>query len=178
VWAGAGGFAGTLGGGAGGFAGGVVSIAGCYWDAERSGRGVSAGGVGVSTAEMSSEGTYVGWDFAGVWDIGAVGYPWLRGLAPEEIPGVFLERRRRVASAGVSGKPLVRVVGRVVYVNAPNGEPVRIRLIDMRGKTVAKYDVVGMTKVLIDNRAVSGRYILEASRRGKREGVRSVRFFK
>jgi hypothetical protein len=178
MWAGAGGFAGTLGGGAGGFSGGVVSIADCYWDAERSTRGLSAGGIGVSTAEMSSEGTYAGWDFARVWDIGAVGYPWLRGLVPEEIPGVFLERRRRVESADVSGKPLVRVVGRSVYVNAPKGEPVRIRLIDMRGKTVARYDVVGAAKLSIGDRAVSGRYLLEASRRGKREGVWSVRFFK
>jgi hypothetical protein len=97
---------------------------------------------------------------------------------PEELPGASLERRRRVASADVSGKPLVRVAGRSVYVNAPKGERVRIRLIDMRGKTVVRYDVTGMTKLSICDRAVSGRYILEASRRGKREGVWSVRFFK
>jgi len=166
-----------LGGGGSGFAGSVVSMAGCYWDVERSGRGWSAGGVGVSTAEMSFRGTYAGWDFDGVWDIGEGGYPWLRGLVPESIPGASFEQGR-VVSAKVMDKPLVRVVGGVIYVNARKGEPVRVRVIDMRGKTVAGYNVVGTARLSVKNKAASGRYIVEVSRRGRREGVWSMRIFR
>jgi hypothetical protein len=174
VWSG--GFAGTLGGGDHGSAGGAVSVEGCYWDAGRSMRGVSAAGAGRVTAEMLRRSTYIGWDFEDVWSIGG-GYPRLRGLEPDSVPGVSFEQRR--ASVSASGKrPLVRVAGGVVYVNAPKGESVRIRLVDMRGKVVAMYDVVGTARLSIGKKAASGRYILEARRRGARVFVSPMRVLK
>jgi len=176
-WSGTGGFAGMLGGGGYGSAGGAVSIEGCYWDVGRSRRPASVDGVGVSSADMRRKGTYAGWDFDGVWDIGG-GYPWLRGLEPDSIPGIFFERRRAApVTVTVSAKPLLRVIGRAIYVNAPPGEPVRIRLIDMRGKTIAKYEVAGAKKLSMD-KAASGGYIVEARRRGRWEAVSSVGIFK
>jgi hypothetical protein len=72
----------------------------CYWDIETSAQNSSSGGSGVngrSTLEMTyphSQDTYVGWDFAIVWDDDATGevnsgYPYLRetggstGINPE-----------------------------------------------------------------------------------------------
>jgi hypothetical protein len=177
VGLGAGGFAGTLGGGNPGYSGGAVSIAGCYWDAERSGMTVSVGGVGRGTAEMRLRGTYAGWDFESVWEIDG-GYPRLAGLAPDLAPEVSFEQRRVSAPpAPVSAKPLVRVAGRAVYVNARPGESVQIRLIDMRGKTIARYDVAGAKKLSMDKLAAGG-YILEARRRGRREFVSSMRILR
>jgi len=172
---GTGGFAGALGGGDN-TAGGAVSVDGCYWDVGRSGKTVSVGGVGAGTAEMRKKETYAGWDFKGVWDISG-GYPWLRGLKPDSASEVFFERRRAPVTVTVSAKPLLRVAGRAICVNAPPGETVRIRLIDMRGKTVARYEVAGAKKLLMD-KAASGAYIVEARRRGRYEAVSSVGIFK
>ena len=172
-----GGFTGALGGAGYGIAGGgAVLMTACYWDVSVSGMNASAGGVGVNTAEMRVEGTYAGWDFKGVWEING-GYPKLRGLAPDSIPDIFAQQRRASSAAEVSVKPIVRVVGRTVYVNAKKGELIRIRLIDMRGKVIAKYDVAGTKKLLID-KAASGVYILEARRRGGRVFATSMRIFK
>lgn len=176
VGIGAGGFAGTLGVDSGVAGGDAVLIAGCYWDVERSGKVASAGGRGRGTAEMSRRSTYIGWDFAEVWDIAVGrGYPWLRGLAPGSVPGVSFERKRSIAA--VSVKPLIRVVGRAIRVNAQSGEPIQIRLLDMRGKTVAMYNAVGSAKLFID-KIPSGRYIAEASERGRRVGVSAIRILK
>ncbi|GBU21498.1 hypothetical protein R80B4_01391 [Fibrobacteres bacterium R8-0-B4] len=177
VGLGAGGFAGTLGGGSGGSAGVAVSIAGCYWDAERSGMSVSVGGVGKSAAEMRIKGTYTGWNFEGVWEMPDGGYPRLSGLAVDSTPERSFEQRRAPSSTA-DAKPLVRVTGRAVYVNASPGERVRIRLIDMRGKTVARYSAVGQMKLSLDKLA-SGAYIVEVRRRGGREGfTAATRIFK
>ena len=173
---GTGGFAGALGGADNGSVGGAVFMEGCYWDVGRSGKSVSVGGVGAGTAEMRRKETYAGWDFKNVWNIGA-GYPWLRGLEPDSTPEVFFERRRAPVTVSVSAKPLLRVIGRAIYVNAPPGETVRIKLIDMRGKTIAGYEVAGAKKLLMD-KAASGAYIVEAKRRGRRETVSSVGIFK
>jgi hypothetical protein len=173
--AGMGGFAGTLGGGNFGSAGGAVLMTGCYWDVGKSGMNASAGGVGASTAEMRLAETYAGWDFESVWEING-GYPKLRGLAPDSIPGIFAQQRR-TPSPEVSVRPPVRVVGRAVYVNARQGERVQIRLIDMKGKIVARYNVTGTKKLSID-KAASGAYIVEARRSGRRIFVSSMRIFK
>ncbi|MDR2592242.1 MAG: hypothetical protein LBC59_05480 [Chitinispirillales bacterium] len=175
---GSGGFSGTLGGGSGGSAGGAVSINGCYWDAERSGMDVSVGGIGKSAAEMRLKSTYAGWDFDGVWEMTEGDYPRLSGFARDSIQEAFFEQWRvSTPAARNNAKPLVRVSGRAVYVNARPGAPVRINLIDMRGKTVARYDVAGTKKLSLDKLA-SGRYIVEARLRGRREFVSPVRIFK
>lgn len=185
----AGGFVGTLGGdsvagykpqgagykardagyGAAAAGGGAVLITGCYWDAERSGKAASAGGIGRAAADMARRGTYAGWDFAEVWDIDdGRGYPWLRGLAPESASGALPEQKRVPAAA--TAKPLAMVVGRTIRVNARPGASVRIALIDMRGKVVARYGAVGAAKLPIGD-VPSGRYVVEARESGGRVSV-------
>jgi hypothetical protein len=171
----AGGFAGTLGAADGN--GEAVSIVDCYWDAERSGKGASAGGRGRGTAEMSRQGAYVGWDFEGVWETGDVGYPWLRGLVPELPPGVAFGPARVAVAAGPVAKPLMRVAGGALFVNARPGVSMQIRLVDMRGRIAARYDAVGTAKLALDN-VPSGRYIAEAIERGRRVGAAQVRVLK
>ena len=88
----------------GGFVGIVHngSVTGCFWDTETSGRNVSGGGIGKTTAEMNTLATFS----TGGWDIGAVtetanpdprytwnmvdgeGYPFLTGKLPPQIPMV------------------------------------------------------------------------------------------
>ncbi|MBN2781157.1 MAG: hypothetical protein JXR21_04265, partial [Candidatus Marinimicrobia bacterium] len=58
---------------------------GCFWDTETSGLDSSAGGLGLSTAEMKTPSTYTdaGWNFVHSWDmdgIGNEGYPYLKHL--------------------------------------------------------------------------------------------------
>ncbi len=70
--AGGGGFSGPLGWGV---------IEGCFWDIETSGKTASAGGTGLTTAQMQDAKTFIdaGWDFINVWDIGEnQTYPYLR----------------------------------------------------------------------------------------------------
>lgn len=74
---------------AGGFCGreseaGVIDA--CFWDIESSGRAVSAGAIGKTTAEMQMESFFaaVDWDFANIWHMN--GYPALRCFSP---PGTY-----------------------------------------------------------------------------------------
>jgi hypothetical protein len=164
----------------GGFAGMLgdegASAQACYWDIWRSGKGASAGGVGKTSAEMALRGAYYGWDFDGVWDIdNGKGYPWLRGLAPESAPEFFFEQKR--APAPIAARPLIKVTGKAIYVNAPQGAPMQIRLVDIKGKVIAKYNVAGSAKLSL-NKIPSGKYIVEAASRGRRVSVSLVRILR
>jgi hypothetical protein len=48
----------------------------CYWDVETSGLSISAGGYGMTTAEMQTESTFFSWDFIDTWVMND--YPALR----------------------------------------------------------------------------------------------------
>ncbi len=70
---------------------GSVSVS--YWDTQTSGQGTSGGGTGKTTAEMKEQATFVGWDFADVWEIEeGVGYPILQcfGDHPVSIPADWM----------------------------------------------------------------------------------------
>jgi hypothetical protein len=79
--------AGTFGGlvgnvGTGGNKGVVVDS---YWDTETTTQGSSAGGTGLTTAQMKDQSNFIGFDFTNVWDIddGSTndGYPFLRDVS-------------------------------------------------------------------------------------------------
>jgi hypothetical protein len=56
--------------------GGIISYS--YYDKETSGQTDTGKGIGKSTAEMKTQGTYEGWDFEGIWETNPVrnsGYP-------------------------------------------------------------------------------------------------------
>ena len=73
---------------AGGLAGyNYVSVIDSYWDTETSGQSTSAGGTGMTTAEMKQQATFAGWDFADVWAIQeGASYPYFVWQTP---PVVF-----------------------------------------------------------------------------------------
>ncbi len=61
------------------------SVVNSYWDTENSGVPNSDGGTGKTTSEMKTQSTYIGWDFASIWDTNSSinnGYPFLM-IAPE-----------------------------------------------------------------------------------------------
>ena len=65
---------------------GVISAS--FWDIERSGQTVSAGGTGKTSAQMKLRNTYTDaeWDFINVWGIGQFqGYPYLRTRSAADI---------------------------------------------------------------------------------------------
>ncbi|MBI5658973.1 MAG: S-layer family protein [Nitrosomonadales bacterium] len=60
-------------------------ITNSFWDTVTSGQTTSAGGTGLTTAQMKNSANFTGWDFATVWNIDAgLSYPYL--LANEQIP--------------------------------------------------------------------------------------------
>jgi len=85
------------------------SIAHCFWNTETSGMATSAGGTGLTTAQMIDIRTYlaVGWDFVGerangtgdIWQMPKTkGYPILTALSDTY-------KRRHLAGAGTSRDP-------------------------------------------------------------------------
>jgi hypothetical protein len=62
---------------------GVIEFS--YWDTQTSGQSSSAGGTGMTTAEMKVEANFVGFDFTNTWNIDGStnnGYPFLRSVTP------------------------------------------------------------------------------------------------
>lgn len=56
----------------GGLIGSLGSTGSCinsYWDKETSGQSISAGGTGLTTTQMKTQSSYVGWDFTNTWGI-------------------------------------------------------------------------------------------------------------
>jgi len=69
------------------------TITNSYWDTEMSGQSSSAGGEGKTTAEMKQKATFVGWDFATVWDIEEnVTYPYLQALGQPVLPPAVVNK--------------------------------------------------------------------------------------
>jgi hypothetical protein len=46
----------------------VATVTSSYWDTQTSGQATSAGGTGKTTAQMMNRSTFVGWDFATIWN--------------------------------------------------------------------------------------------------------------
>lgn len=69
---------------------GSGNVISCYWDTETTGQVDSFGGdgvVGKTTAEMTQQSTFTGWDFANIWLIkDGESYPYLQWQGAENIP--------------------------------------------------------------------------------------------
>lgn len=73
----------------GGLVGGTIetTVTNCYWNTETSLQSVSAGGLGLNTAQMLSQSTFVDWDFTNVWSINeSATYPYLKW---QDTPATF-----------------------------------------------------------------------------------------
>lgn len=59
----------------------VGTISSSYWNTETSGQATSAGGTGLTTAQMQHQSNFTGWDFTNTWRIvEGSSYPLLRSL--------------------------------------------------------------------------------------------------
>ncbi len=73
-------------------AGGLVgkntaTVLSSFWDMEASGRTISAGGTGKTTAQMKSQATYTGWNFDILWKINeGITYPTLHSTSMYSVP--------------------------------------------------------------------------------------------
>jgi hypothetical protein len=108
------------------FVGGLLgyndsAVAHSYWDADAAGLDDSAGGTGMTTAQMKQQATFAGWDFTNVWFITeAVTYPLLvnvsgTGVEPPQPGQLRLSASAYVASEGVARKIVVQ------RINGSNG---------------------------------------------------------
>lgn len=69
-----------VGGLVGANSGGTVNNS--FWDTDTSGQSTSDGGTGLSTADMMKQASYVGWDFAAIWQIiEDITYPYFQDIA-------------------------------------------------------------------------------------------------
>jgi hypothetical protein len=123
------------------YVGGLVGVSygetvQCYWDTETSGWTTSAGGEGMTTAQMRQQATYEDWDFTSTWGIvEGLSYPYLEWSPPPFIlavvvrgPGsVFVDPDRAAYPAGTAvvlhavasvGGEFVRWSGPVASPNA------------------------------------------------------------
>jgi hypothetical protein len=161
----------AVGGLVGALDGGTVSAS--YWDVTTSTLSMSAGGAGKTTTDMKAKATYDEWDFTpeyGVWDI-AADYPYLREFEPAA--GGGSPKSKQAMANGGAGKRLATVSGGAMAVNVPNGAVWQIRLVDMRGKTVARYSAKNGSRLPL-GKIPPGRYAVEAREGGKRVGVSAV----
>jgi hypothetical protein len=154
-------------GGLVGFALEPASIVRSCWDIEASGQSRSAGGEGRNTGLMQHAffGVDLDWDFVNVWQRVPNGYPRFIYQSEPDPVSVFRDRpfRRASASAFV---PKVAIRGRVMSVTAPAGVNYMVRLLDMRGRVVARFRVNGSGNFPL-GRLPAGRYLVETRANGK-----------
>jgi len=62
-----------------------------YWDTQTSGQATSAGGTGLTTAQMKTQSSFTGWDFTDTWRIveGSSYYPYLKWQPHQTISGML-----------------------------------------------------------------------------------------
>jgi len=177
----------VTGTGAGGFIGTCNNCAdereavSCYWDTENSGTTKSGGGRGVRGADKQSmyfESTYTGWNISAksagaktVWVItSSLDYP---ELSFADVAYSMPKKNNSKPSA--AQKPLVKIHGAKIIVNAPAGSAVTVRLIDMKGRIAARYNAAGPANFSLTG-TPSGRYIAETKINGKRADVKRIVF--
>ncbi|MCL2688522.1 MAG: T9SS type A sorting domain-containing protein [Chitinispirillia bacterium] len=151
------------------------AITACYWDAEASGQTLSlSGGTGRSTEQMKNSDTYANWDIGkslSAWSmVQGESYPFLSDLMPEDRPGVL---KRKQTSSITRVRPFAFVNGRTLNINANPTAELRVSLIDMRGRTVARYNTTGSAKISL-SKIPAGRYIAEAKEHGKRVNASKI----
>ena len=91
----------NVGGLAGGQSGSTISNS--YWDTQTSGLATSAGGTGLTTAQMMQAANFSGWNFINTWGIkSAVSYPYLSVLNPTGVQVISGTVTGAVAGAPIS----------------------------------------------------------------------------
>ena len=164
-----GGSTGTSIGGLVGFADNPNKVTNSFWDTQTSGQTVSAGGQGYGTSLMANEFLYTSanWDFKTVWELTS-SYPRFKYQpAPASVFRTGPSRR-----GGASLVPVVSVRGKSLSVSADPDSRVRVRLVNMSGRTVANFVSFGSASHSLRG-LPAGAYIAEV-RRGAYRSAASV----
>ena len=146
------------------------TVSNCFWDIETSGLTISAVGQGRTTSQMRQQITYAGWDFDDIWQIEEdQSYPYLLSLGkPTSVIGNKITRNTAIASV-----PLITVKGKTLNIKSSPTSDLQIRLFDMRGKTLARFNTRGSNSFSL-SKIPAGRYLVETKENGKRVGTAAV----
>jgi len=141
-----------------------IGVVNSFWDTDVSGLNTSAGGSGKSSDLMKQAATYTGWNFTDVWTIDeGSDYPRLLAFTS----GYTSVKGKTITRAPTAQRPLIAVRGRVLRVNADTNTELNIRIIDLRGKTLARFKSNGSENISL-TKIPAGRYIAETKVNGKR----------
>jgi hypothetical protein len=154
----------------GGFVGGTptpchnadILVSSSYWDITVSGVDTSntVGELGKTTAEMMQKSTFVNWWDFDLWQIDeGNSYPYLAWQS-----GHSTSISRDIVSRGVnrnSFAPTATVRGRTLNVRTSSPANLQVRLIDMRGRTMARFTTEGAGGSFSLSRISAGRYFVE-----------------
>jgi hypothetical protein len=124
--------------------------------------GVTAGGNGKTTAEMMRRSTFEGWDFTNIWRINeGESYPYLAWQTAPPMTSISRNTTARGANRN-SFAPTVTLRGRTLDVKTSSPANLQVRLVDMRGRTAARFNVTGGTGGNFHlNKTAAGRYIVD-----------------
>jgi len=132
-----------------------------YWDIIASSKTESEGGTGKTTEDMKKQATYEDWDFDLVWQIDEnMSYPYFR----TSINVATIKNRIAVSQLTA---PHITVKGKTLNVLTASNSDLQIRLFDMRGKTIARFNSKGGNSFSLA-KIPSGRFIVEAKQNGKK----------
>jgi hypothetical protein len=181
----------------------VEPIVSSYWDKDVSNIDVGWGGAHKATTAMMTPSTYAGWDMktpfdnddrASVWLIYPVSiclamtpecmgsYPFLSYQNGWNIETSSISHTRSRPSAN-SSAPIVSIKGKTLSVKlstsptvgVENFQPLQIRMIDLRGKTVSSFNIANMSGGTFSlSKIPAGRYIVEVRQAGARLGSSAV----
>ncbi|MDR2577753.1 MAG: T9SS type A sorting domain-containing protein [Chitinispirillales bacterium] len=110
-------------------------------------------------------------EFASEWHTAADGADVLLVTRPGTPTSI---RDRTAAGANtINRAPVVTVRGRTLNVIGVDNSEMQVRLVNMRGKTVANFQAAGNARISL-SRVPAGRYIVETNVAGRRAGVTAI----
>jgi len=142
----------------------------CYWDTERSAIFSPIGDYwgfidhnsGRTTEEMYQRNTFAGWDFTSmrIWKINeGESYPY---FAWQDGPVSSISWNRSARAAGKNKlAPAVTVRGKTINIKTSSANDMQVRLIDMRGRTVTRFNAAGGNANFSASKISAGRYIVD-----------------
>ncbi|MCL2689272.1 MAG: T9SS type A sorting domain-containing protein [Chitinispirillia bacterium] len=156
----------------GGFVGASLgTITNSFWNSDSSNLNTSAGGESRTTTQMKQLVTYTSWDFDSIWQIDeGTDYPYLLALAHTSI--IENNITRNTAAAYV---PLISIKGKTLYIKAAPSSELQIRIVDMRGKTLTRFNTHGSNSFSL-SKIPAGRYLVEIKENGKRVTASAIVF--
>jgi hypothetical protein len=149
---------GEIGGLIGGGAGSTVTNS--FYDSQTTGQADTGKGTPKTTAEMKQAATFTGWDFTEIWKISnGDSYPRLAWQV-----GGPVSISRGIASRGINQThlaPTATIRGKTLNVRTSSPADLQVRLIDMRGRTLIRFNTQGNGGSFSLNKVSAGYYLVD-----------------